>query len=93
MQPITELGIDLRQTPHVLGVPRFMYRSVVHDASAAILERVLRRPEHSFRHQMMVAYFAGYAWARYRERRTGTSPAQRRQSNPQRTSNVVTTGR
>ena len=93
MQPITELGIDLRQTPHLLGVPRFMYRSVVHDASSAAIERLLRRPEQSFRLQMMVAYFAGYAWARWRERRAGTSPAQRLRSNAQRTSNVVTTGR
>ena len=27
MQPVTELGIDLRHTPHVLGVPRYMYGS------------------------------------------------------------------
>jgi glycosyltransferase involved in cell wall biosynthesis len=92
MQPITELGIDLRRTPHLLGVPRFMYRSVVNDAFGALLERGLGRPERSFRHQMMVAYFAGYAWARWRERRAGTS-AQRLDSNAQRTSNVVSTGR
>ena len=26
MQPVTELGIDLRTTPHLLGVPRYMYQ-------------------------------------------------------------------
>jgi len=93
MQPVTELGIDLRQTRHVLGVPRYMYRSVLRDAAGVVVERVRRRPERSFRHQMMVMYFAGYAWARWHERRAGPAPAQRLQPNAQRTSNVVTTGR
>jgi glycosyltransferase involved in cell wall biosynthesis len=93
MQPITELGIDLRRTPHLLGVPRFMYRSALRDAIWTVRERLVRRPEQAFRHEMMLAYFAGYGWARWRERRAGTTPAQRVQPNAQRTSNVVTTGR
>jgi GT2 family glycosyltransferase len=92
-QPITELGIDLRKTPHVLGVPRFMYGSALRDVAGMIRERLRGRPEHSFRHQMMVAYFGGYFWARWRERRAGTPPAPPPQPEPQRTSNVVTTGR
>jgi glucosyl-dolichyl phosphate glucuronosyltransferase len=93
MQPVTELGIDLRQTPHVLRVPRFMYRSALHDAIGAVIDRLRGRRAHSFRHQMMVAYFAGYVWARWREGRAGTTAAQRLQPNAQRTSNAVTTGR
>lgn len=95
MQPVTELGIDLRDTPHLVGVPRFMYGSAFRDVIGMIRERLLGRPEVSFRHQMMVAYFAGYVWARWRERRAGNTPA-RHQHAPnasQRTSNVVTTGR
>jgi glycosyltransferase involved in cell wall biosynthesis len=75
-QPITELGLDLRKTPHVLGVPRFMYGSALRDLFGMVVERVKRRPEASFRHEMMLAYFAGYLWARRRERRAGTGPAQ-----------------
>jgi glucosyl-dolichyl phosphate glucuronosyltransferase len=93
MQPITELGVDLRRTPHVLGVPRYMYRSALRDAIGAVVARARRRPELTFRHQMMVAYFAGYVWARWRERRAGTMPAQPLDADAQRTSNVVTTGR
>lgn len=95
MQPVTELGIDLRDTPHVLGVPRFMYGSVLRDVMGMLRERLLGRPEISFRHQMMVAYFAGYVWARWRERRAGNRPAQHPHATKvsQRTSNVVTTGR
>jgi glycosyltransferase involved in cell wall biosynthesis len=76
IQPVTELGIDLRRTPHVLGVPRFMYGSALRDIAGMIRERVLGNLAHSFRHQMMVAYFAGYVWARWRERRAGAGPAQ-----------------
>jgi GT2 family glycosyltransferase len=92
IQPVTELGIDLRRTPHLLGVPRYMYGSLMRDGIGMLRERLLGRREVSFRHQMMIAFFAGYFWARWRERRAGTTPAQR--SKPaQRTSNVVSTGR
>jgi glycosyltransferase involved in cell wall biosynthesis len=94
MQPVTELGIDLRTTPHLFRVPRYMYGSVVRDTAAMVLKRMAGRREDSFRHQMMAAYFAGYFWARWRERRAGTKPAQSTpDSNTQRTSKVVSTGR
>jgi glucosyl-dolichyl phosphate glucuronosyltransferase len=84
MQPTTELGIDLRKTPHILGVPRFMFGNLLRDAAGLIKEVAARRPRAAFRHQMMLAFFAGYFVARGRER--FSSPAYR-------TSNVVTTGR
>jgi glycosyltransferase involved in cell wall biosynthesis len=91
MQPVTEQGLDLRSTPHLLNVPRFMYGSAVRDAAAMVWERLRGRPEAAFRHQMMGAYFAGYCFARWRERPTLRSGAPEPQS--QRTSNVVSTGR
>jgi glycosyltransferase involved in cell wall biosynthesis len=96
MQPLTDLGIDLRITRHVLGVPRFMYGSVLRDLTAMVRERVLGRPEASFRHQMMTAYFAGYFWSRWRERRAGPMPAPQVQAPlppAQPASKVITTGR
>jgi GT2 family glycosyltransferase len=72
LQPLTDLGVDLRATPHFLGLPRFMYGSVLRDTAAMVRERVLGRRQASFRHQMMAVYFAGYFWARWRERRAGT---------------------
>ncbi len=74
-QPITELGVDLRRTPHLLGVPRFMYGSAIRDLFGMTVEAARGRPEASFRRQMMLAYFTGYVWARQRERRAGTGPA------------------
>jgi glycosyltransferase involved in cell wall biosynthesis len=75
VQPITELGVDLRATPHIFGVPRFMYGSALRDLVGMTMERVAGRPESSFRHQMMLAYFSGYAWARWRDGRAGSRPA------------------
>jgi len=75
VQPVTELGLDLRETPHIFGVPRFMYGSALRDAFRMTMESLAGRPESSFRYQMMLAYFSGYVWARWRERRAGTRPA------------------
>lgn len=96
MQPVTDVGVDLRTTPHLLGVPRYMYGSVLRDAVALVRDGLLRRRQLAFRRQMMAMYFAGYFWARWRERGTGTTPAPRSPSAPeegQRTAKVVRTGR
>jgi len=65
MQPVTELGLDLRRTPHVLGLPRYMYGSAVRDAGRCALNALRGRPAEAFRHEMMLAFFAGYARARW----------------------------
>lgn len=82
LQPVTELGIDLRETPHLFDVPRFMYGSAVRDVSHMVRDRLLGRQDASFRHEMMVTYFAGYAWARWwRDRGPSPGPMRhRRQS-------------
>lgn len=69
MQPETDHGIDLRHTPHLLGVPRYMYGSAARDLGGWIQSGLRSRPTEAFRHRMMLAYFAGYFWARQQERR------------------------
>lgn len=69
MQPETDHGVDLRQTPHLLGVPRYMYGSAARDLGGWIESGLRNRPIEAFRRRMMLAYFAGYFWARQRERR------------------------
>ena len=71
LQPRTEMGVDLARTPHILGVPRYMYGSALRDVAGWLRETVRRRPAAAFRHEMMLAYFAGYFWAR----RQGPQPA------------------
>jgi hypothetical protein len=84
LQPVTELGIDLRDTPHVLGVPRFMYGSLLRDGAGLLAGLARGRSADAFRHQMMMAFFAGYFMTRLRERVAFWS---------YRTSKVITTGR
>ena len=68
MQPITELGVDLRKTPHVLRVPRYMYGSALRDLVGVVKNVFLGRPADAFRHEMMLMFFAGYFWARLTSR-------------------------
>jgi glycosyltransferase involved in cell wall biosynthesis len=94
MQPVTDLGLDLRTVPHVLGVPRYMYGSLLRDLWSILAERLRGNVAAAFRHEMMVMFFGGYFLTRWNERRAGVSPARHSlPSDPQRTSNVVSTGR
>ena len=88
MQPMTELGVDLRVTPHIFRVPRYMYGTLLRDVVGWVRETVRRRPAAAFRHEMGVAFFLGYARARVSETRAIPPPSEN-----QRTSNVATTGR
>ena len=63
-RPVTELGVDLRRTPHILGVPRYMYRVALQDLAGWMRATVARRAADAFRHQMMLVYFAGYVRTR-----------------------------
>jgi len=68
-QPITELGVDLRKTPHVLDVPRYMYGTAARDGAAWVRAKASGDVAAAFRDEMMLAYFAGY----FRGRRTSVS--------------------
>ena len=68
-RPMTELGVDLSQTPHVLGLPRYMYGTAVRDLGWWLRYATTRRVADAFRHEMALAYFAGYFWARRASRR------------------------
>ena len=59
-RPVTELGVDLSTTPHVFGVPRYMYGCALRDAAGWLRHTVTGREPDAFRHQMMLAYFLGY---------------------------------
>jgi glycosyltransferase involved in cell wall biosynthesis len=78
VQPVTELGLDLRLTPHVLGLPRYMYGTALGDAAGCALNAIRGRAAEAFRHEMMLAYFAGYArarWSGVTAPRTWSAPA------------------
>ena len=64
MQPITELGLDLRTVPHLCGVPRFMIADGLRDALACLRAIAAGQPAEQMRRAMRLAYLAGYWTAR-----------------------------
>jgi GT2 family glycosyltransferase len=68
MHPLTELGIDLRLTPHVARVPRFMFGDLAHDLWRWLLAVVRRDRPERISLESRLCYFLGYAWERQRER-------------------------
>jgi hypothetical protein len=79
LQPVTELGVDLRRTPHLFDVPRYMFGTAARDVIAWLRARGSGDVPGAFRHEVMLAYFAGYLRARRRVRvsgpRTRSAPA------------------
>jgi glucosyl-dolichyl phosphate glucuronosyltransferase len=69
-QPVTDLGVDLTRTPHLLRVPRYMYGSAARHVLEWIRDRWRGHQAEAFRHEMMLVYFAGYFYARQKERRS-----------------------
>jgi glycosyltransferase involved in cell wall biosynthesis len=70
LQPVTELGVDLTRSRHLSGVPLFMLRTALSNASHWVTATLRFDHEEQFRHEMMLCYFAGYVVARQREGRT-----------------------
>lgn len=73
--PVSEMGLDLAGVPRILGVPRFMWRSVAEDVAqwvAAILTSDARR---RIEREAMLAFAAGYGAGRLRvDRRRRAAP-------------------
>ena len=74
IQPVTELGVDLRVVPHLLRVPRYMYGSAARDLAGWLKGAALGRTADAFRHQMMLMFFGGYLRARLTSRPSGAMP-------------------
>ena len=64
MQPITELGLDLRRVPHVGAVPRYVIGDAVRDVIGYARALVRRDVGERFRREMRLAYFLGFVRAR-----------------------------
>jgi glycosyltransferase involved in cell wall biosynthesis len=88
MQPVGESGIDLSRAPHFLRVPRTLYGSALRHTLDCVREHLAGRTPDAFRHEMLVAYFAGYFWSRQRERRADPASARRPRATASRTSSA-----
>jgi GT2 family glycosyltransferase len=68
MHPITELGVDLRATAHLAGVPKFMVGDAGRDVWKWLRACVRGDSPERIRVETQLAYFLGYAWERQRDR-------------------------
>jgi GT2 family glycosyltransferase len=68
IHPVTELGVDLRSTPHIARVPRFMIGSAWRNAWSWAAAAVRFDRAERVRVETRLCYFAGYVWERQRER-------------------------
>jgi glucosyl-dolichyl phosphate glucuronosyltransferase len=64
----TELGLDLAKVPRILGVPRYMLRSIVSEAIAAAVAALRGRRATAAEHAMMMCYAIGYSVEQVRRR-------------------------
>ena len=74
MHPITELGIDLRSTPHLAGLPKFMIGDAARELWRWLAALVRRDFPERVNIESRLCYFLGYAWQRLREPRRAVPP-------------------
>lgn len=75
MHPITELGVDMTKVTKLLGVPRYMYRAALHDFFGWVVSSFNADRASRVRFELMLCYFAGYAWEAAAKHRSAGTPA------------------
>lgn len=73
LQPVTELGLDLRRVRRLAGLPLFMVRSAATDIFGWVLATVVWDAQERTRHEMMLCYFLGYVAGRRRRYTSASS--------------------
>jgi hypothetical protein len=63
-QPITEMGLDLREVPHIGSLPRFMVSDALRDIACYLRAWVERDACERSRREMRLAFLIGYLRAR-----------------------------
>lgn len=69
--------IDVRTVPHVLGVPRYLYRTALASISNWLLATFRRDALAAFDHELWIWFFAGIVSQRWKERRGGAEGRRR----------------
>jgi len=62
IHPVTEFGLPLSQVSKIGGMPRYLYGSAIRDLGGYLRAVVTGDVFGAVRHEMMLCYFAGYAW-------------------------------
>jgi GT2 family glycosyltransferase len=68
MEAPERTGLDFRTVPHVLGVPRYLYRKAVASAWRALRATIAADRVAAFDHELWIWFFAGICFERWRRR-------------------------
>jgi glycosyltransferase involved in cell wall biosynthesis len=65
-----ETTLDFSKVPHIMGVPRYLYRTFLKSAAAMFKKKIAGREAESFDHELWLCFFAGVWRQRWRDRHT-----------------------
>ena len=63
--------------PHVLGVPRYLYRKAFRALGGWLRDTVRGQRVEAFEHELWLCFFAGIVRQRFRDSRAGRTPVAR----------------
>ena len=63
--------LDFSKVPHIVGVPRYLYRSFQRSFSNMLRESIRREPVASFEHELRLWFYAGIFKQRWKDRNAG----------------------
>src|ERR1700745_2067471 len=65
-----ETTLDFSKVPHIMGVPRYLYRAFLKSAGAMLKWKIAGREAESFDHELWLCFFVGAWRQRWRDRHT-----------------------
>ena len=69
MEAPEQTSLDFATVPHILGVPRYLYRKALRTAGRWVVDSVRRRHIRAFEHELWLCFFAGIVRQRFRDTR------------------------
>lgn len=70
-------ALDFSQVPHIVGIPRYLFRAAASAAVAWLRDLVRRRPVTAFEHELSLWFYAGIFRQRFRDYRARAAPVAR----------------
>jgi glycosyltransferase involved in cell wall biosynthesis len=77
-------GMDVSKVPHILGVPRYLYRTCINAAGKMARATLQRDVLGAFEHELWLWFFAGILKQRFKEHRRPSGLQQIRSAEPKR---------
>lgn len=68
MEAPDEQTLDFSRVPHIVGVPRFMFRSAAQHVRDMVRHTLRRRPAEAFQEELWLFFFAGVLRQRWKDR-------------------------